>query len=429
MRSSTKVAASIHFIGLCVFAPAILAEEPTNPTGSQPALVLEQHQQVGVQPDAMTAEEALLQPARDPRPMSSADQGRAIEPQAMADSSTGQGIVQPSSDPMATADSDMAKVLQKHQQLGAKPIAGLTAEEARLQPSPADAVAAVLKAEGKAMPTLGVAKRDLTYPTAGTSQPIRIYTPGSARDDSALPVIVYYHGGGWVIADIDTYESSAMALAQKANAIVASVDYRKAPEHKFPASHEDAFAAYQWVLANASSFGGDPKQVAVAGESAGGNLAANVAIMARDQGAQAPTHMLLIYPVADSSMATESYLEFANAKPLGKPAMQWFVEKALNPEDSKNPMIDLVNANLKGLPPATVITAQIDPLRSEGKALADRLQAAGSEVTYRNFEGVTHEFFGMGAVVADAAAAQDLAARGLNASFQSGVVATTDADE
>src|SRR3954451_9918065 len=111
-----------------------------------------------------------------------------------------------------------------------------------------------------------------------------------------MPVIVYYHGGVWVIADINTYEASAMALAKKARAIVVSVEYRHAPENKFPAAHEDAFAAYQWALKNAQQWGGDPTRVAVAGESAGGNLAANVAIMARDQNVQKPVHMLLVYP-------------------------------------------------------------------------------------------------------------------------------------
>ena len=142
-----------------------------------------------------------------------------------------------------------------------------------------------------------------------------------------MPVIVYYHGGGWVIATIDSYEASAMALAKKSKAIVASVEYRHAPENKFPAAHEDAFAAYKWVLANAGQFGGDPARVAVAGESAGGNLAANVAIMARDGNVQKPVHMLLVYPVAGTDMNTPSYILNQNAMPLSKGAMGWFVDK------------------------------------------------------------------------------------------------------
>jgi len=321
-------------------------------------------------------------------------------------------------DPTLTrADADMRRVLEAHQKLGAKPIAQLTPDEARAQPSPADAVKAVMKTQGKPPPR-GVKTRDLQYETAGGKQPIRLYVPESrgqaeAGTGAPLPVIVYYHGGGWVIADIDTYESSAIALAKQANAIVASAEYRKGPEHKVPAAHEDAFAAYRWVLDNVQQYGGDPRQVAVAGESAGGNLAANVAIMARDQRVQAPVHMLLVYPVAGTDMNTPSYKEHANAKPLSKAGMQWFAQHALDEKTKQSPMLNLTRANLKGLPPATVITAEIDPLRSEGQQLAKALEKAGVEVAYRNFDGVTHEFFGMDAVVADAKAAQAFAAQQL----------------
>ena len=148
---------------------------------------------------------------------------------------------------------------------------------------------------GKEPVVPAVKKQDLTYSTGGGTPPVRIYTPENAGS-GPLPIIVYYHGGGWVIADIDTYEASALALATKAKAIVVSVEYRRAPEAKVPASHEDAFAGYKWALENAASFGGDPKKVAVAGESAGGNLAISVAIMARDQKLQEPLQMLLVYP-------------------------------------------------------------------------------------------------------------------------------------
>ena len=212
-----------------------------------------------------------------------------------------------------------------------------------------------------------------------------------------------------------------MALAKKSNAIVASVEYRRAPENKFPAAHQDSFAAYQWVLANAGQFGGDPARVAVAGESAGGNLAANVAIMARDQKVQLPVHMLLVYPVAGTDMNTPSYIANQNAMPLSKGAMGWFVDKVLaTPDDAKSPMLNLTTAvDLKGLPPATVITDSIDPLMSEGAMLAEKLKAAGVATTYKNYEGVTHEFFGMDAVVPEAEAAEDLAAHDLRVAFAS----------
>ena len=170
----------------------------------------------------------------------------------------------PDSGTMKRADKDMAAVLKTLSDLGAKPIDSRSVAEARAQPTPADAVKAVLKERGKdpvaLMGTMKVSKKDVTYPTAGGTQPIRLYTPEGAGA-GPLPVIVYYHGGGWVIADIDTYEASAMALAKKSNAIVASVEYRRAPENKFPAAHQDSFAAYQWVLANAGQFGGDPSRV------------------------------------------------------------------------------------------------------------------------------------------------------------------------
>ena len=328
----------------------------------------------------------------------------------------------PDSGTMKRADKDMLRVLDTMQELGVKPIESRTVEEARTQPSPADAVKAILKAESKdpmaMVAAMKVSKKDMTYPTAGGTQPIRIYTPEGGNSGS-MPVIVYYHGGGWVIANLDTYEASAMALAKKTNAVVASVEYRHAPENKFPAAHEDAFAAYKWVLASAGQFGGDPAKVAVAGESAGGNLAANVAIMARDGNVQAPVHMLLVYPVAGTDLTTPSYVANQNAMPLSKAAIGWFVDKTLaKPEDAKSPMLNLTTmADVKGLPPATVINAEIDPLFSDGGMLVEKLKAAGVKTTHHTYKGVTHEFFGLDAVVADARTAQDTAARELKTAF------------
>ncbi|HKH95361.1 MAG TPA: alpha/beta hydrolase [Beijerinckiaceae bacterium] len=331
---------------------------------------------------------------------------------------------------MQRADKDMKRVLAKLQELGAKPIGTQSVEVTRKGPTPADAVKAVLKDEGRdpaaLMAQMKVAKKDMTYPTGGGSQTVRIYTPEDAGE-WPLPVIVYYHGGGWVIADLDTYESSAMALAHKAKAIVASVEYRHAPENKFPAAHEDAFAAYRWVLENAGQFRGDAKRVAVAGESAGGNLALNVAIAARDQKVQEPVHMLLVYPVAGTDTDTRSYQKNTHAMPLSKQAMEWFVQNTVSrPEDKQDPRLDLVGqANLKDLPPATVIAAEIDPLMSEGKTLSDKLKQAGGDSSYHAYEGVTHEFFGMDAVVADAKKAQDVAAKDLREAFSSKATGST----
>lgn len=331
---------------------------------------------------------------------------------------------------MKRADKEMGRVLTKLQELGAKPIGSMSVEDTRKGPTPADAVKALLKDQGKdpdaLMAEMKIGKKDMSYPTGGGTQPVRIYTPEGNAPQGGWPVIVYYHGGGWVIADLNTYEASAMALAKRTNAIVASVEYRHAPENKFPAAHDDAFAAYKWVIENAGQFGGNPQRLAVAGESAGGNLATNVAMRARDEKVEAPLHMLLIYPVAGTDMTTASYKKNENAIPLSKMGMEWFAKNTVNSEaDLKDPRLNLVAADLKDLPDATVITAEIDPLMSEGKALADKLKAAGSKVTYQHYEGATHEFFGMAPVVADAAKAQDLAARELKEAFATKVTGST----
>lgn len=327
--------------------------------------------------------------------------------------------------PAASADVDMRRVLDSLADLNPKPIESLSAVDARRQPTPADAVAALLKKEGKDPQALkaemGVTTQDVTYPTAGGTQPARVYKPAGATAGQPLPVVLYFHGGGWVIADIETYDAGARAIAKEANAIVVSAEYRHAPENKFPAAHEDAVAAYKWVLDTAQQWGGDPKRIAVMGESAGGNLAINTAIAARDQKLQLPVYQVLVYPVAGVDTNTPSYQDNEDAKPLSKAMMAWFVSNVVRSDaDKQDPRLDLVGkADLAGLPPATVITAQIDPLMSEGQRLADKLKQAGVETQYQNFEGVTHEFFGMGSVLADAKSAQALAAKNLQAAFGS----------
>ncbi len=204
---------------------------------------------------------------------------------------------------------------------------------------------------------------------------MRIYTPKTGK--APYPVIVYYHGGGFVIATIDTYDASARGLANGAEAVVVALEYRKAPENKFPAAHDDALAAYEWTLKNAASFAGNAKKIALVGESAGGNLAASVSMAARDKKEQVPLYQVLVYPIAGSDMNTESYRENANAKPLNKAMMAWFAEKYFDkPDDAKDPRIELVHANLANLPATTIINAQIDPLRSDGELLAEQLRVA-----------------------------------------------------
>ena len=315
------------------------------------------------------------------------------------------------------ADPQMQAVLDQLGKLGPKPLETLSPEEARTQPSPADAVMALLKSQGKSTAPEAVGKvENKTFAGPGGVVPIRIYTPAGS---GPFPVILYIHGGGWVIANLDTYDASPRALANAAQAVVVSTHYRQAPEHKFPAAHDDTWAAYEWVLKNAKSLNGDPAKVALAGESAGGNMAVAISMMARDRKVRMPVHQLLVYPVANHAFDTPSYQENANAKPLGKAGMQWFFSHYLkNPADGDNARVSVVRAaNFKGLPPTTVITAQIDPLRSEGESYAKKLQEAGVDVRHQNYDGVAHEFFGMGAVVDKAKQAVQLAAMRLKGSF------------
>jgi acetyl esterase/lipase len=329
----------------------------------------------------------------------------------------------------------MAEVLRTLQSIGARPLHTLTPEQARQQPSPADAVQRVMQQRGTQPDAAvrAVQTRDMQVQGAAGMLPARLYTPsgGSGQAAGVMPLIVYWHGGGWVIADLDTYDATPRALAAQTGAVVLSVHYRQAPEHMFPAAHEDAVAAYRWATQNAAQIGADPRRIAVAGESAGGNLAINVAIAAREQqNLPEPVHVLAVYPVAGTDMNTPSYQENAQAVPLSKAGMEWFVRHVFeSPQGAQNPRIDLVGrANLQGLPPVTIVSAQIDPLRFEGEALAQKLRQAGVDVQQRTFEGVTHEFFGMAPVVQDATAAQQFAAQRLRTAFGGQTQAATPAN-
>ena len=266
----------------------------------------------------------------------------------------------------------------------------------------------------------GVTSSDREIAGAAGNMAVRIYTPAGAGPH---PVVVYFHGGGWVIADKAVYDGGARGLSKTAQAVVVSVDYRRAPEAKFPAAWDDALAAYRWVAANAASINGDPKQLALAGESAGGNLALATAIAVRDAGLPAPTFVLAVYPVGQTgNLDTASYRDSATAKPLNKPMISWFVDKLLGkPADQSDPRLDLVNAKLAGLPPVAIINAQIDPLREDGALLEAALKKAGVKVQRTVYQGVVHEFFGMAAAVKQADVAQKAAGRALLASFQTRV--------
>ncbi len=318
----------------------------------------------------------------------------------------------------ATADPDMRRVLDALNGFNAPPLPSVPPRIARELPSFADALQATLAAMGK--PGVEPVAKIVHKVIAGPGGPLllRIYTPAGS---APFPVVVYFHGGGWVIANLDTYDASPRSLANGAGAVVVSVAYRQAPEHRFPAAPMDAFAAYKWVLANAASIGGDPKRVAVAGESAGGNLAAVTSLQARDTGVQLPVHQLLVYPVANFATNTPSYAQYTKAVPLDKPAVLWFGKYYLRtPGDAANPLASPLRIkNFAGLPSATVINAEIDPLRDDGGLYAAKLKAAGVPVTRRLYSGVSHEFFGMGAAVEKARQAMTQATDALKARFAS----------
>ena len=329
-------------------------------------------------------------------------------------------LVQAQSTGPAKPNAQMQTVLDALKGLDAKPLSTLTVPEARSQASAADAARSVQR--DKMIPPGPEAKvktRDIAIPTEAGNLSARVYLP---EGTGPFPVIVYYHGGGWVVADLNTYDATPRALALGSQAMVLSVEYRHAPEHKFPAAHVDAWAAYVWAVENVHTLNGDASRIAVAGESAGANLAANVALMAEARQTTKPVYQLLVYPVAGNDMNTPSYLENADAMPLGKADMAWFVQHVFtSKEQTADPRLNLVGRDdLAGLPPATVILAQIDPLRSEGQAYADRLKQAGVAVDVKTFDGVTHEFFGMAKVVDLAKEAVDLANADLTKAFAAG---------
>src|SRR5881397_1593802 len=201
-----------------------------------------------------------------------------------------------------------------------------------------------------------------TVPGPRGEIPVRVYTPEGC---APFPVLVYFHGGGWVTGSLETHDGLCRHLANAAGAVVASVDYRLAPEHPFPASGEDAYAATRWVAANAAVIGGDAKRIAVGGDSAGGNLAAVVSLMARDRGGPAIALQLLVYPVTNHAYDTASYRENADGYLLTRDSMVWFWNHYLRSDrDGADPYASPLRApNLAGLPPAVVVTAEFDPLR------------------------------------------------------------------
>ncbi|MBM3560035.1 MAG: alpha/beta hydrolase [Alphaproteobacteria bacterium] len=308
-------------------------------------------------------------------------------------------------------DPQLVDLFSKFTGLGYRSWSALTPTEARAQ----------MAALAPKRPPTPVGKVDNTS-IAGVAGPIavRLYRPQRAGQER-LPVLVYLHGGGHVLGNLDSHDETSRNLANGAGALVVAVDYRLAPEHKFPAAAEDSFAAVKWAAAEAGRYGGDGSRLAVAGDSAGGNLAAVAALMAREAGGPKLAMQVLVYPVADYACDnTPSYETFASGLGiLDSASMRWFRNHYLRtPEDVLDWRASPLRAgDLSGLPPALVLLAECDPLHDEGLAYAERLRQSGNSVELVEFPGMAHGFFGWRPVVPASETAQALACTRLKAAW------------
>ena len=330
-------------------------------------------------------------------------------------------IVDPATGTKYKPEPEMKDLLVALTELGGKPIQAMTPADARAQPTMQDAVNAVLKKKGesadpsKLVTDVTTVEATIPGPNGNVISAI-VYTP---TGPGPFPAVVYFHGGGWVMGTPQAYDLSARALAKDAQAVVISADYRLAPENKFPAAWDDALAVYKWTASKVGSWRGDPRRLAVAGEGAGGNLAISTAMSTVAAGLTRPKAVVVIYPVTQTGTATESYVDCVNAKPLNKATLDWFLDQTLNSSaDKTDPRLDIIHAKLSLLPPVTIINAQIDPLRSDGAMLEEALKQVNVKVMRKEYEGVTHDFYGAAAVLPAARKAQAFAADQLKEAFK-----------
>lgn len=305
-------------------------------------------------------------------------------------------------------DPQAQRVVDAMAALNLKPVESSTPDEAR------ESIRIRTSALGPFEDVAAVA--DHRLPVAGGEITVRAYSPGGPGPH---PVLVYYHGGGWVIGDLYTHDGLCRSLTNAARCAVVSVDYRLAPESKYPVPAEDSYAALLWIVANATRLGLEPRRVAVGGDSAGGNLATVVALMARERGGPALVHQVLIYPVTDHNLNTPSYVENGTGYVLTREGMRWFWNHYLARESQgREPFASPLRApSLAGLPSALVITAECDPLRDEGEAYAARLRDAGVPVTVTRYAGMFHGFVRMTSILDKARTALDEIAGSLQKAF------------
>lgn len=315
---------------------------------------------------------------------------------------------------MPTLHPQVVAALEAAKKLNLRPIEAMTPDEARRQ---MEETSQSRKAEP--LPILQV--EDAMIPGPAGSMGLRLYWPqASETSTTPVPAIAYYHGGGHVIGSLDTHDLIARNLCHGAEALVMSVDYRMGPEHKFPAAVEDSFAALEWLHANAASLFADPARLGVHGDSAGANLAAIVALMARDKGAPKLKLQSLVYPVADYTLSGPSYVTFAEGYGLlTRAAMQWFQRHYLRAlDDAEDWRASPIKAqSLAGVAPAIVLTAECDVLHDDGQGYAEALKRAGVAVEYREYPGMIHGFFGMTPIIDDAMVAQRAVAAAFKRAF------------
>ncbi|MFM7028780.1 MAG: alpha/beta hydrolase [Chakrabartia sp.] len=300
----------------------------------------------------------------------------------------------------------MQQVLDIYDQLDPQPLETLAISTAREQPGLADAMQVLMRRRRlDPRDDLGVPVRRVTMDLPSGPVEARLY--GTVRKGVPAPLMLYWHGGGFVLRTVEDEEFVPRSIAAATDGLVLACGYRRGPEARFPAAQDDAWAAYLWVSDNAAVQGWDRNRLALIGEGAGGNLALNVALQVRDAGEIAPLSLVLIYPWVSSDFGGASHRDHAHAVPFNRAMLHWMLDHYLrSPGDLNDPRMNLLAAELWGLPPVLIVAADIDPLASDGLALAERLSAAGVPVVHKSYAGVTHGFFGLAPVVREAAQAQ-----------------------